>query len=71
MSNFECSFCGKEILEGEDGNYITSCKHYPLEELNLQAKTDKINILYEMFNLESPKVILNECSIQKNNNISK
>jgi len=32
MSHFLCEVCGKEILEGPGGHYITGCEHYPLEE---------------------------------------
>ena len=32
MSNFICEICGKEILEGPDGKYITGCEHYPLDD---------------------------------------
>jgi len=31
MSNFICEKCGKEIVEGDDGHYITGCEHYPIE----------------------------------------
>ncbi len=34
MSSFYCGKCGKKILKGEGGEYITECKHYPKEKLN-------------------------------------
>jgi len=36
MSNFKCEKCGTDILEGYGGRYVTSCQHYPLE--NMRAK---------------------------------
>jgi len=35
MSSFFCEFCGKEIIDTENG-YITGCKHYPIEEKSQQ-----------------------------------
>jgi hypothetical protein len=37
MSNFICEFCGAEIIEGENGEYITGCLHWPLEKLESEA----------------------------------
>jgi|WetSurSiteA1Bulk_404760.scaffolds.fasta_scaffold860219_1 hypothetical protein len=31
MSNFVCEKCGKAILEGKNGEYVTGCRHYPIE----------------------------------------
>lgn len=31
MSSYICEHCGKEIIEGPDGWYITECEHWPLE----------------------------------------
>lgn len=33
MSSFLCDKCGKEILEGDGGHYMTGCKHWPLDDL--------------------------------------
>lgn len=30
MSSFICEQCGAQIIEDENGNYITGCEHYPL-----------------------------------------
>ena len=43
MSNFNCHICGSPILEGDDGEYITGCSHYPLEKL--PRKRDRITIV--------------------------
>ncbi|OHB71850.1 MAG: hypothetical protein A2W23_06270 [Planctomycetes bacterium RBG_16_43_13] len=31
MSNFNCDYCGKAILDSENG-YVTECTHYPNKE---------------------------------------
>lgn len=31
MSNFKCEKCSTDIVEGNDGRYVTYCPHYPLE----------------------------------------
>jgi hypothetical protein len=35
MSHFRCDQCGTDILEGDDGNYITECEHYPLKVVKI------------------------------------
>lgn len=30
MSHFKCNQCGKNIIEGVDGEYVTGCEHFPL-----------------------------------------
>jgi len=42
MSNFNCDICGLPILEDKKGNYITGCKHYPLEILNFKPMNTKL-----------------------------
>lgn len=39
MSNFICEQCGKEIMEGSGGHYITGCEHYPMFEQ--ESKEDR------------------------------
>jgi hypothetical protein len=35
MSSFACPECRALILEGENGEYVTGCIHYPIEtEIN-------------------------------------
>ncbi len=34
MSNFKCNQCNKEIIENEQGVYVTGCEHYPVDECN-------------------------------------
>ena len=34
MSNFKCEVCNKEIIENEQGVYVTGCEHYPVDECN-------------------------------------
>ena len=29
-----CKHCKKKIIEGEDGYYITGCRHYPMEKIH-------------------------------------
>jgi len=41
MSNFKCPHCGTLILEGEDGNYITGCEHYPMEQVKRDRKKEQ------------------------------
>ena len=43
MSSFICGFCGKEIIDTENG-YITGCEHYPIEERpqSLDPKTEAL-----------------------------
>jgi len=38
MSNFYCEKCGKAILEGPNGHYVTECEHYPREGEKEMAK---------------------------------
>ena len=47
MSNFYCEKCGKAILEGSGGHYVTECKHYPLE-----FKTKEEKKMKELFETE-------------------
>jgi len=39
MSNFNCDICGLPILEGDNGEYITGCTHYPLRDLPKRKRT--------------------------------
>ena len=39
MSNFYCEHCGKPILEGKGGSYVTGCEHYPTEEREPEQRT--------------------------------
>ena len=47
MSSFICEFCGKEIIDTEDG-YITGCKHYPIEEKSQQLDPKMEVLLIDM-----------------------
>lgn len=31
MSSFICKHCGAEIVEGENGYYVSACEHYPFD----------------------------------------
>jgi len=33
MSHFKCEECGTNILEGDNGQYITGCIHYPMNTI--------------------------------------
>ena len=46
MSNFNCNICGSPIIEDENGEYITGCKHYPIEKLN---RGDKVSEAREKY----------------------
>jgi len=48
MSSFICEFCGKEIIDTENG-YITGCKHYPIEE-KYQQLDSKMETLMVVMN---------------------
>lgn len=37
MSNFKCDKCGTNILEGEDGWYVTGCQHFPLIKTSVEV----------------------------------
>jgi len=47
MSSFICEFCGKEIIDTENG-YITGCKHYPIEEKSQQLDPKMEVLLIDM-----------------------
>lgn len=32
MSNFYCETCNTAIIEGDNGEYVTGCIHYPIEK---------------------------------------
>lgn len=46
MANFKCEYCGTDILENEDGIYVTFCDHYPLEHFsNARHKKDDMETI--------------------------
>jgi len=55
MSNFFCDKCGKVIMEGPNGHYVTGCEHYPL---TIRRKGDKI--MKELFNFYAAGVQFHE-----------
>jgi len=53
MSNFKCEKCGRDILEGEGGNYYTECEHYPLDPIIKKKYKDIIQYYRDVFNNSS------------------
>ena len=47
MSSFFCEYCGKEIIDTENG-YITGCEHYPIEEKSQQLDPKMEVLLIDM-----------------------
>jgi len=55
MSNFNCHICGSPILEGDDGEYITGCSHYPLEKLPRKRNRTTITTHFKL-----PRIVIKE-----------
>jgi len=58
MSNFNCDICGSPIVENQNGEYITGCRHYPIEEL---YKYNKNYVDCTAFKLLHAKIKKKEC----------
>lgn len=43
MSSFNCPSCGTPIIDTELG-YITSCEHYPIEDIVIVVKDGKAEV---------------------------
>jgi hypothetical protein len=55
MSNFNCDECGLPIIENQYGVYITGCKHYPIEVLNVDKLTTITHFKFPEIIIESKK----------------